>query len=122
MEGPRLQISVIDDGAGVDWTRVVRLAHKRQLPTDSHQQLVAALFSDGITTREQASQTSGRGVGLSAVRDACAAVGGSIDVHSEPGKGTTFSFTFSVDAQGQPLMPARVLSSTSARHVAAASG
>jgi signal transduction histidine kinase/HAMP domain-containing protein len=106
LEGNRFQVFVSDDGCGVDWAKIARLAQKRRLPTGSHEQLVAALLSDGMTTRDQASQTSGRGVGLSAMRDACAANGGTIDVQTELGKGTTFCFTFQVDAQGQPVMPA----------------
>lgn len=110
-EGSRLQIIVQDDGNGIDWARIAQLAHKRHLPSSTHEQLVAALLSDGMTTREQASQTSGRGVGLSAVRDACAAIGGTIAVHAQPGKGTTFCFTFHIDAQGQPYVPAHPVTS-----------
>jgi two-component system chemotaxis sensor kinase CheA len=121
-EGSRLQIIVQDDGCGIDWTRIARLAQKRHLPHGNHEQLVAALLSDGVTTREQASQTSGRGVGLSAVRDACAAIGGTVAVEAQLGKGTTFCFTFHVDAQGQPLAPAHPVSSETRQLVAAAGG
>jgi chemotaxis protein histidine kinase CheA len=121
-EGNRLQITVQDDGCGIDWTRIARLAQKRHLPSGNHEQLVAALLSDGVTTREQASQTSGRGVGLSAVRDACAAIGGTISVEAQTGKGTTFCFTFHVDAQGQPVIPAHPVTPETRQLIAAAGG
>ena len=105
LKGNLLQVFVIDDGRGIDWSRVAQLARKRNMPADTPQQLMAALLSDGMSTREQATQTSGRGVGLSAVRDACTANGGTVEIQTELGKGTTFCFTFAVDAHGQPVVP-----------------
>jgi chemotaxis protein histidine kinase CheA len=98
----RLQLRVEDDGAGIDWARVAEAAQKRGLPTATHQQLVAAVLADGTSTRDEATHTSGRGLGLSAVREACAAVGGTIAIDSEPGRGTAFVFSVPVDALGRP--------------------
>jgi hypothetical protein len=52
------------------------------------------MFTDGISTREAVTETSGRGVGLAALRDVCTRLGGTIDVHSERGHGTRFVFRF----------------------------
>lgn len=103
VEGGQLRIEVQDDGRGVDWTRVADVARKRGLPADTREQLVSALMSDGLSTREQASETSGRGVGLSAVRAGCAATGGAVGVESQPGRGAVFSFSWTIDAMGKPV-------------------
>jgi two-component system, chemotaxis family, sensor kinase CheA len=86
------QIELSDNGHGVAWERIREKAQGLGLPHATREQLVAAMFTDGLSTREQASDTSGRGVGMSAVREACSTLGGRIEVISEPGQGTTFRF------------------------------
>ena len=85
-------VTVTDDGAGIDWSAVRAMAKKRGLPSESHEDLVAALFADGLSTRAVVTEQSGRGVGLAAVREVCLALGGTVDVRSKPGVGTTFTF------------------------------
>jgi two-component system chemotaxis sensor kinase CheA len=97
----RTVIEIEDDGRGVDWPRVAALARARGLACGEQRDLVAALFADGLTTRDESTTSSGRGVGLSAVRAACVAMGGEIDVESRPGGGTTFRFSFPSAAQMQ---------------------
>ena len=69
-------------------------ARERGLESGSRQALEEALFADGVSTAETVSETSGRGIGMSAVRAVCVALGGSIAVESEPGRGTCFRFAF----------------------------
>jgi two-component system chemotaxis sensor kinase CheA len=88
VERDHLILEVGDDGKGVDWDRVRKKAEERGLPHDTQKDLVSALFSDGLSTREQVDTTSGRGVGMSAVREAAQDLGGDVDVWSEPGQGT----------------------------------
>lgn len=88
VERDHLILEVGDDGKGVDWERVKAKARERGLPHDTQRDLVNALFSDGLSTRDQVDTTSGRGVGMSAVREACHDLGGEVDVWSEPGQGT----------------------------------
>jgi two-component system chemotaxis sensor kinase CheA len=87
-------IEVADDGRGIDWKALATKARKAGLPAQTHADLIDAMFSDGISTRDQASEISGRGVGLAAVRAAATALGASIDVRSELGAGTCFTFRF----------------------------
>lgn len=83
------QISVNDDGQGVDWPQVASKAGLA--PTESSpKQLKDALFS-GISTSAAVTQISGRGVGLKAIKKMVDDFGGSIDVISETGTGTTFA-------------------------------
>jgi two-component system, chemotaxis family, sensor kinase CheA len=88
-EPGRLRIRVVDDGAGIDWERVRERAHARGLPHETAEQLHDALFADGLSTRDEASELSGRGVGLGALREACAALGARVTIASRRGQGTT---------------------------------
>jgi HAMP domain-containing protein/signal transduction histidine kinase len=91
-EGDALCIAVGDDGAGIDWDRLRAKAEALGLPADSRGALEAALFADGVSTRDEVTALSGRGVGLAAVRAGVLAAGGRIEVRTVPGHGTTFRF------------------------------
>ncbi len=93
IEEGHLVVSLSDDGRGIDWVRVAEKAKAVGLPAEEHDDLVHALFSDGLTTRESVTNLSGRGVGLGAVQTACERIDGEIEVVSEVGKGTTFRFS-----------------------------
>ncbi|HEY6179370.1 MAG TPA: ATP-binding protein [Kofleriaceae bacterium] len=92
--GDALVVEVRDDGGGIDWDAVRTTAQHRGLAHDTRGDLVEALFHDGLSTRSEVTQLSGRGVGLGAVRSACRAAGGQIELLSEPGRGTTVRCTF----------------------------
>jgi signal transduction histidine kinase/HAMP domain-containing protein len=86
----RLVLSVVDDGKGIDWSRVRAKASAVGLPVETQADLVEALFSDGLTTRDDVSDVSGRGVGLAALRQVVDGFGGTIAIQTELGRGTTF--------------------------------
>jgi two-component system chemotaxis sensor kinase CheA len=90
LEDRGVVIELEDDGAGVDWPAIERRARARGIPAESHEELTAALFADGVTSRTEATEHSGRGVGLAAVRAAVEQLGGAIRVASERGRGTRF--------------------------------
>lgn len=90
-------LEIADDGRGIDWTRVAAAAAKRGLPVQTPADKVAALFSDGLSTRDTVTETSGRGVGTAAVAAAVAELGGAITVDSRPGEGSRFSFWLPLD-------------------------
>lgn len=91
-------IEVIDDGGGIDKEAVKRKALKMELADQktlaglSDEALFEFLYIPGFSTAEQASATSGRGVGLDVVRDVMNQINGETRIKSEPGKGMTFSF------------------------------
>lgn len=85
-------LQITDDGAGINWTRLAEKAAAQGLPHATHADLVEALFADGVSTKEEVTQISGRGVGMAAVRSAVLAMGGRVLVNSEPGQGTSFEF------------------------------
>jgi len=98
IEGDRFVITLTDDGRGIDWGRVAIAAAAKGLPATTHDDLVEALFHDGLSTAATVSGVSGRGVGVGAVRAACLDLDGQLHVRSEAGQGTTFEFNFPVEA------------------------
>lgn len=90
LRGDRLRVAVADDGAGLDLGAIGKgIARSgRSLPADAHA-VARAIFDEGFTTRTSATTVSGRGVGLGIVRAAAERMGGTVDVTSAPGRGTT---------------------------------
>jgi predicted ATPase/HPt (histidine-containing phosphotransfer) domain-containing protein len=95
-----LTVEIEDDGAGVDWDAVRVVAARAGLPHLSEGDLTAALFADGLTTRNEVSETAGRGVGLPALRRYIEDHGGSIALRSRRGAGACFSITFVLSELG----------------------
>jgi two-component system, chemotaxis family, sensor kinase CheA len=86
----RFIVEVSDDGAGVDEAALrAELRHRGRPAPASRDELTEALVAGGLSTRREAGEFSGRGVGLDVVRTAVERVGGSIDVSWRPGEGTT---------------------------------
>jgi two-component system chemotaxis sensor kinase CheA len=85
-----MTITIADDGAGIDWTALAAKAKAKGLRADTHEALVDALFADGVSTRAEVSDVSGRGVGLAALRDCVRSMGGEVRVESTRGKGARF--------------------------------
>jgi two-component system chemotaxis sensor kinase CheA len=90
----KLVIAVRDDGRGVDWDKLRSKAAARGMAHESRQDLIEAMFSDGISTRDVATDVSGRGVGMAALRQVVQELGGTIEVESAPAQGTVFRFSF----------------------------
>jgi two-component system chemotaxis sensor kinase CheA len=93
--GGNVVISVVDDGNGVDADAVAATAVRRGLLTPEQAEAleparaIDLLFAPGFSTREAASDISGRGIGMDAVRSKVREVGGEVWMTSEPGRGTT---------------------------------
>ncbi|HEY6561617.1 MAG TPA: ATP-binding protein [Polyangiaceae bacterium] len=109
-------LTVQDDGPGVDEARITERAQRLGLPHGSRVELLQALFANGVSSRSEATSTSGRGVGLGAVRHVVDQLGGRIEVQSEPGRGVRFQFVFPEDmlreeAQTQSVPPRERLAS-----------
>ncbi|MCU0686206.1 MAG: ATP-binding protein [Polyangiaceae bacterium] len=83
-----VDVEVEDDGRGVDWERVRQKAAAAGLPCESADDLHEALFHAGLSTKDNVDESSGRGAGMAALRDACEQLGGAVRVWSEPGQGT----------------------------------
>jgi signal transduction histidine kinase/HAMP domain-containing protein len=91
-DGQHAVVTISDDGRGIDWERIATVAQERGLPHDTKAELEEALFADGVSSRTDVTEISGRGVGLGAVRALVRQLGGRIELESQLGKGTTFRF------------------------------
>ncbi|HEX6188498.1 MAG TPA: ATP-binding protein [Pyrinomonadaceae bacterium] len=94
-EGSRIYIVVSDDGRGIDFAQVAQAAARQGIvsrPEDlTSDQALRLIFRPGFSTSPDASDLSGRGVGLEIVDRAMTQAGGEVRLTSEPGKGATFA-------------------------------
>ena len=96
-EGGHIIVEVADDGAGLPVKRIAErmlsqgLATPAELLVMSDQQIQRFIFHPGLSTATEVTAVSGRGVGMDVVKSNIERVGGTIDVRSTPGQGTTFT-------------------------------
>lgn len=94
--GNKIMLVINDDGRGLDCDRICEKAVASQIVSAEEvrkmtsAQKHALIFEPGLSTAEQVSAVSGRGVGMDVVRANLEKVGGSIHVDSQPGEGTMF--------------------------------
>jgi two-component system chemotaxis sensor kinase CheA len=92
-----IELVISDDGGGIDVAHVGARAVEHGLLDPSAaasataRELLDLLFQPGFTTRREVSDISGRGVGLDAVKAAVLRIGGTVDLASTVGAGTTFT-------------------------------
>jgi two-component system chemotaxis sensor kinase CheA len=96
-KGGNITIEVGDDGGGLNKDRILAKARERGIvsPTEalSDEQIYDLIFMAGFSTADQATDISGRGVGMDVVRRNIKELGGTIEVRSTPGKGSRFIIT-----------------------------
>ncbi|MCS6838007.1 MAG: ATP-binding protein [Bdellovibrionaceae bacterium] len=87
-----LHLLLCDDGAGIDVHKLKEKLSRVGIDPQkmSEYEIMQSIFMPQISTRDQVSDLSGRGVGLDALKAAVLSVGGQIWVQSQKGKGTTF--------------------------------
>ncbi|MEA5511052.1 hybrid sensor histidine kinase/response regulator [Crocosphaera sp. UHCC 0190] len=96
LQGNQTVITVADDGGGIDAERVKMKAIEKDLITPEEATILTEteiydfLFHPGFSTRDQADDFAGRGVGLDVVRTSLSDIRGSVTIDSVRGKGTTF--------------------------------
>ncbi len=90
-----VHVEISDDGAGINLERVRQRAVERGLITTEQaagmgeQQLANLVFAPGFSTAEQVTNVSGRGVGLDVVKTSIEKIGGTVDLRTVTGQGTT---------------------------------
>ncbi len=100
--GNHVVIDVTDDGAGFDEDRILDTALRRGLVERSavkdlsRRELLNLVFLPGFSTRESATELSGRGVGMDVVKTNIAKLSGIIDLSSTRGMGTTITITLPI--------------------------
>jgi two-component system, chemotaxis family, sensor kinase CheA len=94
-EGGQVNIEISDDGAGLDVERIRKKAIERSVITAeqaarmSDREIFNLIFLPGFSTAEKVTNVSGRGVGMDVVKTNVEKIGGTVDVQSKRGQGTT---------------------------------
>jgi two-component system chemotaxis sensor kinase CheA len=107
-------VVVRDDGRGIDPNKIRRKAIERGLLTEeqasslSDDDAIQFIFRSGFSTKEEVSEVSGRGVGMDAVKAAMEQIGGTIDLHSKIGAGTTVTLRLPLTLAIIPALLVRV--------------
>ncbi|MGK5083333.1 response regulator [Bdellovibrionota bacterium FG-1] len=95
----KLSCILVDDGKGIDRNALKNAVAKKQLLSQdaldklTDQSIDELIFIEGLSTRAEVTETSGRGVGMDAVKKRIEEMGGSIQVKSTPGKGVGFKIS-----------------------------
>ncbi len=94
-QGGNIVIEIADDGAGFNTEKIRAKAVERGLIAEdaelSEDEIADLIFQPGFSTADEISDVSGRGVGMDVVRRNIKDLGGSVEVSSRQGEGTTFT-------------------------------
>lgn len=118
-EGGQVTIEINDDGAGVNLERVREKAVAQGLVSTQEAQRMCErdalqlLFRPGFSTAATVTNLSGRGVGMDVVRTSVEKIGGSVDLTTEPGKGTQVKLRLPLTLA---IIPALLVSSNGQRY------
>lgn len=118
-EGGQVNIEISDDGAGLDQERIRRKAVEKSLVSAeqaarmSDREIFNLIFLPGFSTAEQVTNVSGRGVGMDVVKTNIEKIGGTVDVQSKPGAGTTVRMKIPLTLA---IIPALIVSSGGERY------
>ncbi len=105
-----IEIEVSDDGRGLDLDSVCRraieagLVHADLAADLPVEEIVSYVFHPGLSTAESVSDISGRGVGMDAVKATVEGLGGSVELRTERGRGTTTTLVVPITAAVQRVL------------------
>ena len=118
-EGGQVNIEITDDGGGLNLDRIKQKALDRGLITAeqgsrmSDRELALLIFRPGFSTAEKVTNVSGRGVGMDVVKTNIEKIGGTVDIQSQPGHGTTIKIKIPLTLA---IIPALVVTSGGDRY------
>ncbi len=99
-KGNNVIVTAQDDGAGLDPDKIFRNAIERKLIPENQalkpKEIIDLIFLPGLSTKEEVSEVSGRGMGMDIVKEKITSLGGFVDVESESGVGTKFILTLPI--------------------------
>ena len=94
-EGGQVNIEIIDDGAGLDHEKIRNKAIQKgliaadQAARMTEREITNLIWLPGFSTAEKVTNVSGRGVGMDVVKTNIEKIGGTVDLQSKPGQGST---------------------------------
>ena len=118
-EGGMVNIEVTDDGRGIDAQAVRAKAVERGILSAqaasslSDREAVALVFQPGFSTARKVSNVSGRGVGMDVVKTSIEKIGGTVDIQSQKGEGTSIRVKIPLTLA---IIPALVVTCRSQRY------
>jgi chemotaxis protein histidine kinase CheA len=118
-EGGQVNIEISDDGAGIDLERLKQKSLEKglitpdQAPRMSDRELLNLIFLPGVSTAEKVTNVSGRGVGMDVVKTNIEKIGGTVDIQSRPGQGTTLKIKIPLTLA---IIPALIVTSGGDRY------
>ncbi|MCD6548754.1 MAG: chemotaxis protein CheW, partial [Thermodesulfobacterium sp.] len=118
-EGGQVVIEIEDDGRGIDVEKIKRKAVEKGFMTleeaekASEKELLSLIFKPGFSTAETVTQLSGRGVGMDVVKSNIEKLGGSIEINTVRGKGTTVKIKIPLTLA---IIPALIVTSGNYRY------
>lgn len=102
LDSNTLTVSITDDGRGIKASTIKSIAVKKGIlsaqvaETMSDKDAIELIFHSGFSTANDVTELSGRGLGMSIVKDKILKIGGKVEVFTEVGKMTTFKLTLPV--------------------------
>ena len=118
-EGGQVNIEIIDDGGGIDPQKLMDKALSKELISSeqaarmSDQEKVNLIFMAGLSTAEKVTNVSGRGVGMDVVRTNIEKIGGTVDINTQLGEGTTLKIKIPLTLA---IIPALIISTGGNRY------
>jgi two-component system chemotaxis sensor kinase CheA len=118
-EGGQVNIEISDDGAGLDHEKIRQKALEKSLISPeraarmSERESANLIFLPGFSTAAKVTNVSGRGVGMDVVKTNIEKIGGTVDVHSIVGSGTTVRMKIPLTLA---IIPALIVSSSGDRY------
>ena len=118
-EGGQVTIVMRDDGNGIDLDKVCARAVERNLLTAAKAKKLSAhdtielIFQPGFSTADQVTNLSGRGVGMDVVKTNLGRIGGTVEVTTTPGSGTTYTLKIPLTLA---IIPALLVTSGAQRY------
>ena len=114
-EGGQVTIEIVDDGNGINPDVILKKAIEKKVVAGdgsnlSKKQIINLIFAPGFSTAAEVTNISGRGVGMDVVKSNIEKIGGTVEVDSTVGEGTTFKLKIPLTLA---IVPALVVHSSS---------
>lgn len=112
--GDKVRIEVSDDGKGIDSRLIVQKAIEKEVITPeqaarlSEQEALELIFRPGFSTKDRATDLSGRGVGMDVVKETTNKLRGRLSIDTTPGQGTRIAMEFPLTLAVLPVLYLRV--------------
>ncbi len=118
-EGGQVNIEITDDGAGLNYEKIRGKAVQKALVSAdqasrmTEREIAKLIFLPGFSTAEKVTNVSGRGVGMDVVKTNIEKIGGTVDVQSKPGQGSTVRMKIPLTLA---IIPALIVTSAGDRY------